>query len=67
MNETPATPLHALCPGCGRMTCEHFAASQPGAPPSPESGMRRYQIVVEIPDPRAADELVHGQVTEVTR
>lgn len=26
MNETPATPLHALCPGCGRMTCEHFAA-----------------------------------------
>lgn len=42
-----------------------FASSQPAAPPTPDSGVRRYQVVVEIPDPRAADELVRGQVTEV--
>ena len=40
-----------------------FANSQPG--PRME-GYRRYQIVVEIPDPRAADEVVRGEVLDVT-
>jgi hypothetical protein len=26
MNETEKPPLHALCPACGKMSCEHFAA-----------------------------------------
>lgn len=40
-----------------------YATSQPGAR---VHGLRRYQLVVEIPDPREADELVKPAVTEVT-
>ena len=43
---------------------EWFANAQPPSY-SPSPGSRRYQIVVEIPDPRAADEVVRGEVTEV--
>ena len=41
-----------------------YATSQPGPTVYPDNA--RYQIVVEIPDPRGPAEVVRGEVTEVT-